>query len=135
MIARIESLLTRKESFSIETTLAPLSYCKLIKRAQKIGYCVSLVFFWLNSPELAMKRVAERVKNGGHDISESVIRRRYRSGLSNLFKVYLPIVDYWMIADNSVSPSVVVAEGSKQKARKIYNVELFNTIQKNGENE
>ena len=82
-----------------------------------------------------MKRVAERVKNGGHDISESVIRRRYRSGLSNLFKVYLPIVDYWMIADNSVSPSVVVAEGSKQKARKIYNVELFNTIQKNGENE
>ena len=135
MIARIESLLTRKESFSIETTLAPLSYCKLIKRAQKIGYCVSLVFFWLNSPELAMKRVAERVKNGGHDITESVIRRRYWSGLSNLFKVYLPIVDYWMIADNSVSPSVVVAEGSKEKVRKIYDVELFNTIQKNGENE
>jgi predicted ABC-type ATPase len=135
MIARIDSLLTRKESFSIETTLAPLSYSKLIKRAQKIGYCVSLVFFWLNSPELAMKRVAERVKNGGHDITESVIRRRYWSGLNNLFKIYLPIVDYWMIADNSVSPSVVVAEGSKQKVRKIYNVELFNTIQKNGENE
>jgi predicted ABC-type ATPase len=133
MIARIENLLTKKESFSIETTLAPLSYAKLIRRAQKIGYCVSLVFFWLNSPELAMKRVAERVKNGGHDIAESVIRRRYWSGLSNLFKIYLPIVDYWMIADNSVSPSVVVAEGSKQKARKIYDVKLFNTIQKNGE--
>jgi predicted ABC-type ATPase len=134
MIARIESLLARKESFSIETTLAPLSYSKLIKRAQEIGYTVSLVFFWLNTPELAIKRVAERVKNGGHNIAESVIRRRYSSGLSNLFKVYLPVVDYWMIADNSVSPSVVIAEGSKQKARRVYDVKLFNTIQKYGEN-
>jgi len=135
MIARINNLLIRKESFSIETTLAPLSYSKLINRAQKIGYCVNLVFFWLNSPELAMKRVAERVKNGGHEITENVIRRRYWSGLSNLIKIYLPIVDYWMIADNSVSPSVVVAEGSKQKTHKVYNVELFNTIRKNGEKE
>lgn len=135
MIARIESLLSRKESFSIETTLAPLSYYKLIKRAQCIGYTVSLVFFWLNTPELAIKRVAERVKNGGHNIAENVIRRRYASGLYNLFKIYLPVVDYWMIANNSVSPSVVIAEGSKQKTRKVYDAALFNTIQKYGEDE
>lgn len=135
MIARIENLLSRKESFSIETTLAPKSYTKLIKRAQKIGYTVSLVFFWLNSPELAIQRVAERVRNGGHNIAEEVIRRRYLSGITNLFRIYLPLVDYWMIANNSVSPSVVIAEGSRQKARRVYDAELFNTIQKYGEDE
>ena len=77
MLQRIEDLLARDESFSIETTLATRSYVNLVKRARGRGYRVSLLYFWLDSPELAMRRVAERVSKGGHDIPKSTITRRY----------------------------------------------------------
>ena len=111
MLQRIEDLLTRDESFSIETTLATRSYVKLVQRAKKQGYRVSLLYFWLSSPELAMRRVAERVSKGGHDIPKSTITRRYASGIKNLFKLFVPLVDYWAVFDNSVSPRRTVATG------------------------
>ena len=76
MLARIEDLLARGESFALETTLATRSYNKLVNRAQRQGYNVSLVYFWLESPEVAIQRVALRVSEGGHNIPEDVIRRR-----------------------------------------------------------
>ena len=85
MLLRIEDLLQRDKTFSIETTLSTRSYVNLVKRAQKQDYRVCLLFFWLNSPELAMKRVAERVSKGGHNIPQDTIKRRYAAGISNLF--------------------------------------------------
>ena len=93
MLQRIEELLERNVTFSIETTLATRSYLNLVHRAQRQGYRVSLLYFWLNSPELAMQRVAERVSKGGHDIPETVIRRRYAAGMYNLFKLFMPALD------------------------------------------
>ena len=79
MLQRIEDLLSKEESFSIETTLATKSYINLVRRAQEKGYTVRLLFFWLNSPDLALQRIAERVAKGGHNIPEPIVRRRYVS--------------------------------------------------------
>lgn len=129
MLKRIDELLRNKENFSIETTLATRSYIRLVNQAQRKGYKVSLIYFWLNSPELAIERVAQRVSNGGHNIPKDVVLRRYQAGVNNLFDIYMPCVDYWLLADNSHNPRVIVAEGGRNKESKIHHVELFNTIQ------
>lgn len=101
MLQRINTLLSRRESFAIETTLATRSYKTLVLKAKDSGYTVTLLFFWLPSPEMAEMRVALRVASGGHDIPKDVIHRRYWLGLQNLFEIFSPIVDRWSLYDNS----------------------------------
>ena len=76
MLMKINYLLGRYEDFSIETTLATRSLVKIIEEAQSVGYEVTLLYFWLNSPELAISRVRDRVAAGGHNIPDNVVRRR-----------------------------------------------------------
>lgn len=128
MLRRIEELLSRNETFSIETTLATKSYLNLVRRAQSKGYRVNVVFFWLRTPELAVQRVAERVQHGGHNIPEDIIRRRYVAGINNLFRLFIPEVDYWGIFDNSEQPRIKIASGSKGKGIDIFNEELYKKI-------
>ena len=128
MLQRIEEWLTRNETFSIETTLATRSYVNLVKQAQEQGYSVRLLFFWLSTPELAVKRVAERVSKGGHDIPQDIIRRRYVAGINNLFKLFMPIVNYWAIFDNSETPRRKVAIGGKDTQTEIVNKALYDNI-------
>ena len=111
MLLKIRYLLEKKADFCIETTLATRSLLKMIAEAKENGYEVIVFYFWLNSPDLAISRVRDRVAAGGHMISENVIRRRYEMGLEYLFRDYLPICDRWIIADNSRFPFTVVAEG------------------------
>ena len=113
MLMRINYLLARKEDFSIETTLATRSLVGIINEAKSLGYTITLLYFWLNSPDLAVQRVRNRVLTGGHNIPDNVVRRRYSMGLSYFFETYKPLCDRWILADNSVSPFKVVAEGSK----------------------
>ena len=115
MLKRIEELLEKEETFSIETTLATKSYINLVRRAQAKEYSVKVLFFWLNSPELALQRVAERVAKGGHNIPEPVIRRRYVAGIRNFFRLFMSEVDYWDIYDNSGYPAIQVACGGKDE--------------------
>ena len=110
MLQRIDFLLNGDSSFAIETTLATRSYSNLVRRAQQRGFLVQLLFFWLPSPEYAVERVAQRVSEGGHNIPNDVIVRRYFAGIKNLFNIYMPIVDSWMIIDNSVNPRVKIAK-------------------------
>ncbi|HOZ31146.1 MAG TPA: zeta toxin family protein [Bacteroidales bacterium] len=128
MLQRIKELIVQNTDFAIETTLASKTYVKFIQNAKEKGYFVTLIFFWLSSPELATQRVKNRVENGGHNITEEVIYRRYRSGLRNLNKLYLDIADFWMIIDNSVIPYNLVAEGIKNDYSKTYNDEVLNKI-------
>ena len=86
MLSRIKKLISLDEDFAIETTLATKSYHALVQKAQEKGYDIKLIYFWLQSPELALQRVAERVKNGGHNVEEHIVRRRYTAGVRNLFK-------------------------------------------------
>ena len=124
MLERIDELLERGQSFSIETTQATRSYVQLVKRAQASGYTVTLLFFWLNSPEVAIQRVAKRVSEGGHNIPIDVIRRRYRLGLSNFFNLYKDLVDSWALVDNASNPRQVVATDEE-----VLNVELYKIIE------
>ena len=108
MLRRIDTLLRQRKSFAIETTLATRTYKILIMRAKELGYTVTLLFFYLPSPEMAEMRVASRVASGGHDIPKEVIHRRYWLGLQNLFDIFAPIVDYWSLYDNSENISPIV---------------------------
>lgn len=130
MIHRINELLGRDETFAIETTLATKSYVNLVRQAQLRGYAVTLVFFWLRTPELALQRVAERVMSGGHNVPEATARRRYVSGITNLFNIYLPAVDCWVIYDNSATPRIQIARGGKQIAPEVLNEELFTKLRR-----
>ncbi len=109
---KINYLLGRFEDFSIETTLATRSLVKIIEEAHSLGYEVTILYFWLTSPELAIQRVKDRVASGGHNIPDNVVRRRYVMGLQYFFDTYIPICDRWILADNSKSPFTVVAEGT-----------------------
>ena len=129
MLQRIEELLGKGETFSIETTLATKSYISLVRRAQAKGYRVSVLFFWLKTPEQAIQRVEERVQKGGHNIPKDVIRRRYVAGINNLFNLYMKEVDYWDIYDNSVSPRRQVACGGKNAKTIILDSRIFTKIQ------
>ena len=109
MLQRIDELLLQKADFAIETTLATRSYVQLVKRAQVIGYKVHLLFFYLESPEQAIQRVAQRVKEGGHGIPEDVIRRRFQRGIDNLINLYLPICESVTIWNNMHGEAKLIA--------------------------
>ena len=96
---------------------------------QKAGYRVHLIFFWLESPELAMQRVAERVRNGGHGIPTATIKRRYAAGIRNLLRLYIPIVDTWSIYDNSNTPREQVAYGIGNEVCHILNNKTFKILE------
>ena len=112
MLEKINILIKSDKDFAFETTLATKSYKKLVARAKENDYKVTLLFFWLRTPELALKRVEIRVKEGGHNIPTDVILRRYNNGLNNFFNIFKSIVDEWMFIDNSGSPYEIIAEGN-----------------------
>lgn len=114
MALKIKYLLERNSDFAIETTLATRSLLGIIKEAKAKGYSVTLLYFWLSSPEMALERVRDRVKTGGHNIPDDVVRRRYYMGIKYFFETYSPICDRWVLADNSKPPFTVIAEGNSK---------------------
>ncbi len=97
------------KSFAFETTGAGTNYVKHLKESKSKKYEVHLLFLWLPHADLAVKRVAHRVEQGGHHIPEDTIRRRYVSGIKNLVHHYLPLCDSGLILDNSVTQNKVIA--------------------------
>jgi predicted ABC-type ATPase len=108
MLERIESLAKARIDFGFETTLAGRGWVPLLNGLRAQGYRLNMFFLWLPSPDLAVSRVQERVRAGGHSIPEPVIRRRFARGLKNLSEIYQPIPDACLILDNSVLPSDMV---------------------------
>ena len=128
MLQKIRYLLKRQSDFAVETTLATRTLLKTVRMAQAAGYSVTLLYFWLNSPELAIERVKARVENGGHNIPEETIRRRYKVGVDYFFHHYAPICERWILADNSQTPFRVIAEGSKEDVVNIRDKETYDKI-------
>ena len=128
MLLKIRYLLKRRSDFAVETTLATRTLLKTVRMAQSAGYSVTLLYFWLNSPELAIERVRARVEAGGHNIPEETVRRRYNVGIDYFFHYYAPISDRWILADNSQTPFRVVAEGSRKDVVNIRDEETFSKI-------
>lgn len=130
MLGRINELLKNNESFAFETTLSTKSYKNKIKEAQQKGYTVTLLFFWLQSIELAKERVKTRVSEGGHNIEPDVIERRYIKGIKNLFDIYLPLVDGFFIFDNSEGKHEPLARKTTDEQIIISNEKGFNKLKK-----
>jgi len=128
MLKRIDELVNEKVDFVIETTLTTLSYINLITHCKNIGYEIVLIYIWLNHPTIAINRVAQRVKKGGHNIPTDIIERRYYKGLKNLYKKFLPLCDEWIICDNSGQELEIIARKDKLDTL-IFNNNIFNLIQ------
>jgi predicted ABC-type ATPase len=101
MLERIHLLANQGSDFAFETTGSSRTFAPFLLDCKNKNYEINLLYLWLESPELALERVATRVEDGGHNIPESVVRRRYSKSLVNLFKLYIPIVDEWFFYDNS----------------------------------
>jgi predicted ABC-type ATPase len=128
MLSRIHELMRLGVDFAFETTLATRTYVALIKTARQIGYKVTLLFIWLDSPEMAMQRVADRVNKGGHDIPKEVIERRYFRGISNLISLYIPNCDLWIVVNNKLAIPELIAKGSLRGENIIQNDYIWETI-------
>lgn len=115
MLMKIKYLFDRHQDFCIESTLATRSLLRMVREAKANGYTVTIIYLWLNSPEMAIARVHDRVVSGGHNTPEPIIRRRYFMGLKYFFDEYTPECDRWILADNSKSPFTVIAEGSRDQ--------------------
>lgn len=108
LLERIQELFSARVDFAFETTLAGRSYARMLKTFREEGYRVVLFFLWLPSVELAVSRVAMRVRQGGHHIPEADIRRRYTAGLRNFFGLYRSVIDAWWLYDASELPPVLI---------------------------
>jgi predicted ABC-type ATPase len=128
MLSRINELLNSHQDFSFETTLSTRSFINTIDLAKAKGYYITLIFFWLDSVQLAKNRVQKRVAEGGHNIVPEVIERRYKSGIKNLFELYADKVDSLLIYDNSTIESELIAEKEFNKQFTIYQPQKFNQL-------
>lgn len=111
MLRQIQELAQRHVSFGFETTLSGKAYVRLIKDLQSQGYAVHLIYLWLPSVDLAIQRVKDRIRQGGHSVPESDIRRRFKRGLENLMNTYRFIADDWQVYDNQTEEPRMVAFG------------------------
>ncbi|WP_158800640.1 zeta toxin family protein [Pedobacter sp. L105] len=127
MLNRIQELLSEQADFAVETTLSTRSYVSLIKQAHSLGYKVRLLYFWLSSPGVAIKRVAQRVSEGGHHIPSEIILRRYNRGLYNLYNLYMPICEEWTLVDN-MNPVPELIAKSDGFGKTVFNNELWDKI-------
>ena len=130
MLQRIDELINLKVDFAIETTLTTKSYKKMIEVARLNGYNIKLAYLWLNNVDLAIERVNARVKEGGHNIPEDVIRRRYKKGIFNLINIFIVLCDYWLVFDNSDESFTFVAEGDNVNDPSIYNNKIWELIKR-----
>lgn len=110
MLSEIHRRVRKGDSFAFETTLAGHLYARLIPQWRAERYRVKLVFLSLPNPEIAIARVASRVAQGGHNIAQPVIRRRFDAGLRNFREVYVHLVDKWQWYDNSDRPPRLISE-------------------------
>lgn len=130
MLIRLKELLDAYKSFAFETTGSGTNYIRHLKEAQAKGYEIHLMFLWLPSADLAVKRVAKRVEQGGHHIPEDTIRRRYYTGLKNLINYYLPLCDSALILDNSIDElNKVIARKPLEGGLKIEQPKIWKEIE------
>jgi predicted ABC-type ATPase len=126
MLARIHELAAEKVDFAFETTLSARTYVSWLGQMQADGYRLLLFYVWLEDADLAIRRVAIRVSQGGHSIPEGTIRQRYARSLANFHHLYRPLVDDWIVYDNSLNGVYrLVAEGTRDGSETVHDTEIW----------
>lgn len=133
MLRRLDELARSRQSFGFETTLASRSFAPRIRRLLRDGYECHLLFLWLPAADLAVARVAHRVRLGGHAVPEATIRRRYRSGLRNFFGLYQSLTTTWRVYDNSTHQPRLVASGAGTETLTLNEASLWRSIETEAE--
>lgn len=135
MLARLHELAEQRVSFAFETTLASRTFAPWLRDLTAVGYEVHLVFLWLSSADLAIERVADRVRSGGHDVPAEAVRRRYRTGLRNFFKLYEPLASAWKLYDGSGPAPRKVAERLESEPLRVYDEGVWTIVKRQGTDE
>lgn len=131
MLERLHYLAKKRLNFAFETTLASKTFAVWIEELKTAGYGFHLIFLYLPNEEFAVERVAERVRSGGHNVPEETIRRRYRAGLRNFFKLYYHIADTWFFYDNSgEGEPELIASGTSRQTLVVNNPAVWHNIEK-----
>ena len=100
-LAELDRLAKARADFAFETTLSGQTHLSRLKRWKFLGYRIEIAFLLLASPQIAIRRIAERVKQGGHDVPQSDVLRRFERGWKNFCTFYRPLADSWAVYDNS----------------------------------
>ena len=133
MLEEISLAMQRGIDFGFETTLSGRGHLNLVRRLKKRGYRVHFFYLWIPSVELALSRIRERVSRGGHDVPETVVRRRFTRSICNFLIHYRPLADSWVLHDNTGSTPAMVASQAQGQLRilesRLYN-ELIKTFGK-----
>lgn len=129
VLQQIHEFARRDVDFAFETTLSGKSYATLLNELKKKGYGIHLFFLWIPSPELAIARIKDRVAEGGHNVPAEDVRRRFIRGVHNFFSLYEPLVDSWMLFDNSRAKPVLIAKRRNGRIEAI-DEDLFKIIKK-----
>jgi predicted ABC-type ATPase len=130
MLERLKALASKRVDFAFESTLASRSFAPWLSALCASGYELHLVYLWLPSAELALQRVQDRVRAGGHDVPEETVRRRFVRGLRNFFTLYRPLASTWQVYDNS-SPSgpELIATGDRGTADEVHDADTWRRIE------
>jgi predicted ABC-type ATPase len=128
MLSRIKELFAENATFAFESTLASRTFAPMLAEQRGRGYRVNLLYVWVSSPEISLKRVASRVAGGGHNIPEEDVRRRFGRSTANFMTLYRPIADRWMVLNNSGSDAKMVAEGGSGLTERVADRKTWNRM-------
>lgn len=130
MLHRLDELAAQRANFAFETTLASRSFAPWVGKLVSTGYEFRLVFVSLPDADLSVARVATRVAEGGHDVPEETIRRRFAAGHSNFFKLYRPLATSWRMYDNALRTRRLVATGSRDQTAVVHERGIWDRLKK-----
>lgn len=129
LLDRVHHLINDRMTFALESTLSGRSYLDLLLKSKANGYTIAIYYIYLDSVELSMNRIAERVQRGGHDVPEDIVSRRYKRSLSNFINGYLQLADRWRLYDNSSTEYKLIAmETNGEKT--VTDATLYNVLLK-----
>ena len=127
VLSEIANFARKRVDFGFETTLSGQTYLNVIRNLRNQGYQTHFFYLWLPSVDLALLRIQERVRRGGHNVPEIDVRRRFERSIKNFMENYRPLANSWLLFDGSTAPPSVIAL-EKDGSRRIMNQELYEKV-------
>jgi len=131
-LKRIRELISHGIGFTWETTMSGKTAVGWLRQARDAGYVLKAYFLWVRNPETTIRRIRQRVVEGGHDIAEQVSRRRFFKTIQNFFTIYRPLMTSWKLFQNELpGPRLLAVE--KYGRLVVRDPEQFAQIQREAE--